>query len=230
MNPDPLQQPTPVAPAAPTPIVDQPIQPAQPVQPQPVQPSGAPQYAAPNPSAVDPGKTFGIVGFVMVFVGLQLIGLIFSIIGFNKSKKAGFKNTLAKVGIILNSIILAIAIVVIPLFLITIVSYNGISERANASAARSTAAEIIKLSEEYHTNNGSFPTTLASLSAKSNNFDVKAATSKLLTAKPSTPSTIEFYTCTDGNKVGYWNYPTSSVKYEFTSATTAESICTFSSL
>jgi hypothetical protein len=58
----------------------------------------APQPAAP---AENPGKTLGIVGLILAFF-FQLPALIVSIIGLNKSKKAGFKNGPALAGIILS--------------------------------------------------------------------------------------------------------------------------------
>lgn len=72
--------------------------------------AGTPGYAAP---AQDPGKTMGIVGLVLSFLGcLSIVGLILSIVAFNKSKKAGYKNGVALAGIIVGAIMLVISIVV----------------------------------------------------------------------------------------------------------------------
>ena len=57
-----------------------------------------------------PGKTLGIVGLIVSFF-FSLIGLIISIIAFNQSKAAGFKNTPAKVGIILGIVFLVLGII-----------------------------------------------------------------------------------------------------------------------
>ena len=54
--------------------------------------------------ATYPGKTLGIVGLIVSFF-FSLVGLIISIIAFNQSKAAGFKNTPAKVGIILGVVL-----------------------------------------------------------------------------------------------------------------------------
>jgi hypothetical protein len=62
-----------------------------------------------NPSTY-PGKTLGIVGLIVSFF-FSLIGLIISIIAFNQSKAAGFKNTPAKVGIILGIVFLVLGII-----------------------------------------------------------------------------------------------------------------------
>ena len=105
-----------------------------PVQP-PIQPPVQPPQT-PTAPAQDPGKTLGIVGFVFAFIGLQVIGLILSIIGYRKSKKVGIKNSLALAGIIVNAVILTLAAILIPLLIVTtIASYSGITERANSSAA-----------------------------------------------------------------------------------------------
>jgi hypothetical protein len=62
----------------------------------------------------NPGKTLGLVGFILTFVpGVQLIGFILSIVGFNKSKKAGMPNGLAKAGIIIGIIGIAVTVIVI---------------------------------------------------------------------------------------------------------------------
>ncbi|MGO1330820.1 DUF4190 domain-containing protein [Cellulosimicrobium funkei] len=71
--------------------------------------AGAPSYAAPGQ---DPGKTMGIVGLVLSFLGcLSIVGLILSIVAFNKSKKAGYKNGLALAGIIVGAIVLVLTII-----------------------------------------------------------------------------------------------------------------------
>lgn len=63
------------------------------------------------PSTDYPGKTLGIVGFVLCFIA-SLVGLILSIIAFAQSKKAGVKNNLALAGIIVGSVFTAIGIIV----------------------------------------------------------------------------------------------------------------------
>ena len=69
-------------------------------------PYGAPQYG--GPPAQDPGRTMGIVGLVLAIVGgvccgpAGIAGLIVSIVAFNKSKVAGFKNNIALAGIIVG--------------------------------------------------------------------------------------------------------------------------------
>lgn len=56
-----------------------------------------------QPAVEDPGKTLGIVGLILSFF-TALIGLIVSAVALNKSKKAGFKNTPALIGIIIGAL------------------------------------------------------------------------------------------------------------------------------
>ncbi|ROS73305.1 DUF4190 domain-containing protein [Cellulomonas sp. PhB143] len=83
---------------------------------------GQPYPGAPAPYAPIgpvPGKTMGIVGFVLAFV-LPLVGLIVSIVAFVQSRKAGAKNGLALAGIIIGAVLCVLfvvaAIVVFGLF------------------------------------------------------------------------------------------------------------------
>ncbi|WP_460772495.1 hypothetical protein [Microbacterium sp. GXF7504] len=57
-----------------------------------------------------PGKTLGIVGLVLAFF-FSVIGLILSAVALSQSKKAGYKNTPAKVGLILGIIFTAISVI-----------------------------------------------------------------------------------------------------------------------
>ncbi|GAB4084245.1 hypothetical protein GCM10028784_08750 [Myceligenerans cantabricum] len=76
------------------------------------QPPQAPQsYGQPMAGAEDPGKTMGVVGLVLAIL-LPLVGLIVSIIARNKSKEAGFQNGMAKAGIIVSIVLMALGIIV----------------------------------------------------------------------------------------------------------------------
>ena len=80
-----------------------------PQAPQAPQYGATPGYAAP---AENPGKTMGIVGFVLSFLGcLSIVGIILSIVALNKSKKAGYSNGLALAGIIVGALVLVGTIV-----------------------------------------------------------------------------------------------------------------------
>ena len=79
-------------------------------------PASAPAYAQPTPAyaqpvAVNPGRTLGIVGFILAFF-VSPAGIIVSAIGLSKSRKSGNKNGLALAGLILSIVFFIIAIVV----------------------------------------------------------------------------------------------------------------------
>lgn len=78
------------------------------------------------PAPVNPGKTTGIVAFVLSLLGLNLVGIIVGFVGLNQSKKAGQKNGFAVAGIVIGVISL-VAIVVL------IASGNAIIEGVLAS-------------------------------------------------------------------------------------------------
>ncbi len=87
-----------------------PPQDPQPGQPQPgYPPEGQPAYG--TGTAEDPGKTLGIVGLVLSFF-TAIIGLIVSIVALRKSKKAGFKNTPALIGIIVGVLSTVVAVII----------------------------------------------------------------------------------------------------------------------
>jgi hypothetical protein len=79
----------------------------------PVEPNleGTLMTQTPPPGTDYPGKTLGIVGLI-VAIFFNLIGLIISIIAFNQSKKAGYKNTPALWGIIIGAVLLVLGIVI----------------------------------------------------------------------------------------------------------------------
>lgn len=71
------------------------------------------QYqAAPPPyAAVDPGRTMGIVGLILA-IFCSLIGMVVSILAYNKSKAAGFKNNIALAGIIVGAVLFVVGLIV----------------------------------------------------------------------------------------------------------------------
>lgn len=99
--PAPVETPSPAPEVAPTPAPQQPVNP-------------------PALGAADPGKTLGIAGFIVAllsaFINIftfgipSVVGLVLSIVGLNKSKKAGHKNGLALAGIIISAIALVLTL------------------------------------------------------------------------------------------------------------------------
>ncbi|WP_051298472.1 hypothetical protein [Arthrobacter castelli] len=74
-------------------------------QPYPQSGYAAGPYAQGGPAGPVPGKTMGIVGFVLSLLGpLTVVGLIVSIVAMVKSKRAHTKNGFALAGIIIGII------------------------------------------------------------------------------------------------------------------------------
>ncbi|WJL95258.1 DUF4190 domain-containing protein [Microbacterium sp. ET2] len=65
----------------------------------------------PAPGAPVPGKTLGIVAFVLSFFA-QLIALILGIVALVQSRKAGVKNGWALAAIIISAVLMVIGIIV----------------------------------------------------------------------------------------------------------------------
>ncbi|HRJ06732.1 MAG TPA: hypothetical protein PK096_01770 [Candidatus Saccharibacteria bacterium] len=125
------------------------------------QPTAEPVPMAAQPPAAppisNPGKTLGIVGIVLSFVFLQLIGIVLSIISTVKSTQAKASPTLGIIGIVLN----AIGLVFVPIMvMIMLVAHNGIQERAKLAAAESTASAVAKRAEAYYALEGKYPATI----------------------------------------------------------------------
>ncbi len=72
--------------------------------------------------------------------------------------------------------LLIVVVVIAILAAITIVSYNGITNRANASAAKSTAATVQKKVELYNSEVGRYPVTAAELSDTAKSYGIPSGT------------------------------------------------------
>lgn len=110
-------------------------QPAPAVYPPPSAYPAAPpptgQYAAPPPAA--PGRTLGIVAFILSFF-MALVGLILGIIALVQSRKAGQKNGFALAAIIIGAVLCVVG---------TIIGIVAVS------ALVAGAAEYARLCAEY---------------------------------------------------------------------------------
>lgn len=115
------------------------------------QPS-APQGQQPGPygaPAVDPGKTMAIVSIILPFVGFSLIGLILAIIAKGKSKKAGYKNTLAFASIIINVVILILSIIGAIIGIIFFMNFIEMTNQA-VEACQSGAETVTIAGQVYN--------------------------------------------------------------------------------
>lgn len=120
--------------------------------------------------------------------------------------------------------LLIVVVVIAILAAITIVSYNGITNRANASAAKSTAATIQKKIELYQADQSVYPFALSSMSATSDSDEawyIAASTPLEPVASLSASNgknTVAVQPCngtgvaptnqatTTGNLITYWLY------------------------
>jgi prepilin-type N-terminal cleavage/methylation domain-containing protein len=113
---------------------------------------------------------------------------------------------------------LLIVIVVIGILAaITIVAFNGIQNRANATAAESLATDIIKKGEAYNAIQGTYP-TIAQLKATTINeakLDSKLTAALRDTDGDDAPdasngkTTVGYVLCSSGGiQVTYWNFNT----------------------
>lgn len=93
--------------------------PANPAPPAAYASAPPPAYGAPAAGPV-PGKTMGIVAFVLSFFA-QPIALILGIIALVQSKKAGAKNGWAVAAIIISSVLLVIGIIITIVVLAVVV-------------------------------------------------------------------------------------------------------------
>ncbi|MEO6109832.1 MAG: DUF4190 domain-containing protein [Candidatus Saccharimonadales bacterium] len=173
---------------------------------------------------VDPGKTLGIVGFILSFVS-SLAGLIVSIIALSKSKRAGFTNGLALAGIVIGSVMTVIGIGIF--FAITIVSYNGITAKANTTSAQANAQAVVKWVETYNANKGAYPKNATQLQDETTGVatGISFAT-QTLTSEPASPNVIALLDCgTGGNRVEFWNYQEEKAYVYYTGDASSQSTC-----
>ena len=72
-----------------------------------------------------PGKTLGIVGLVLAIVA-PVVGIIVSAIAMSQSKKAGYPNKLAKIGLIVG-IVLTVLIVILYITVFAVAFNSGVT-------------------------------------------------------------------------------------------------------
>lgn len=106
----------------------------------------------------DPGKGLAVAGIILAFL-IPLVGLILSIIGLSKSKKAGHKNTLGVVGIILNATFIFLQVVFV---LVMVLSVPALQRNARNTQAKNDLALVNLSVQEYSSENGGYyPSSLA---------------------------------------------------------------------
>lgn len=96
--------------------------------------------------------------------------------------------------------LLIVIVVIAILAAITIVAYNGIQNRAKASAAQSLANNIAKKAQAFSTLGTGYPATVAAFEAASGNeaeLDAASKTALTVTA-PTNETTVQYRYCDTG--------------------------------
>jgi len=120
---------------------------------------------------------------------------------------------------------LLIVIVVIGILAaITIVSYNGVTARANTTSAKAAASAALKKAEAYNAEENAYPVdpdnmTTAPATETYQLTGVTFAATNITTA-PTAASQLKFFTCTNGLQVAYWDYSTTAWVNQTTGACT----------
>ena len=128
--------------------------------------------------------------------------------------------------------LLIVIVVIAILAAITIVAYNGITARANSSAAMATAQSFVKKAEAYNAEEGSYPTTRAQLTgaASDKSYALSASSFTALTANPTSSSANNaIWARTCGASVGvvvfYYKYDGSDAGVKNVTSGTATTSC-----
>lgn len=108
--------------------------------------------------------------------------------------------------------LLIVIVVIAILAAITIVAYNGIQNRAKASAAQSASNTMIKKAEAANAIASAYPANSTDFNAQSDSALTGSGlyTATTMAAAPTNPGTVVYEKCTAGNttsaRVTYWNY------------------------
>ncbi|WP_106816190.1 DUF4190 domain-containing protein [Microbacterium timonense] len=94
-------------------------------------PAAAPAYGAAPPApygapaaAPVPGKTLGIVAFILSFF-IQLVALILGIVALVQSRKAGHKNGWAVAAIIISAVLMILGIILFFAIVLPLLTFSG---------------------------------------------------------------------------------------------------------
>ena len=124
--------------------------------------------------------------------------------------------------------LLVVIVVIGILAAITIISYAGITARANLSSAQSAANAFIQKAEAYNADVGYYPVAYNTLTSASSDkiYALTGVTvSTSLVTSASSNSTVNYFKCTDATTVGigaaFWNYSTGVVNYIWSGTVTS---------
>ena len=124
--------------------------------------------------------------------------------------------------------LLIVVVVIAILAAITIVSYNGITNRANQSASKSSAATVQKKAELYFAETSAYP-TVSQLTGAGSDKSYAAPASSFTSSSSTAPTKdngknqVQLRTCSTaspaaavGAQVIYWNYGADSATTDTT--------------
>ena len=122
--------------------------------------------------------------------------------------------------------LLIVIVVIAILAAITIVAYNGITTRANATKAQTNAANTQKVAEAMNADNGYYPATAASFATGSTSAKEPTAITVIPDAAATTVNasnglTTVAYACltsctnSTGGRIAWWDFSASAPKYVY---------------
>jgi Tfp pilus assembly protein PilE len=188
----------------------QPTQPIEPVQPlstvQPIPSGQSSTSVAGSKGLAITALVLGIIGFLTGGIGIGIVlGFIAIILGIISLVKHQPGKGLAITAIVLGALAVVIGGI---LFLITMVAYNGIQERALNASLKSNASLIAKTAEARSISTDTYPTYEQLRTSESNyNLSEDAKSQLHQGAKESVTAEkpIAYESCGKGYAVHYWD-------------------------
>lgn len=161
------------------------------------------------PVVHNPGQATGIIGLVLAFAGLAPIGLVLSIISTVQSQKVKASSILGILGIVFNSIAVAVFAFLIFVFLIFArqdsVMYGFSEDHQTNNQAQDAAQVVSRNAKTYNSFYDKFPQAIS-------DFEVQKETSltgveaDVIATPPSDMSSVQYKACgKSGAKVAYMN-------------------------
>lgn len=147
----------------------------------------------------------------MLVIGLPFIGIFLSIHGYRKSKKAGFHNSLAQIGIWLNAIfVVVMALIIAALVALVVWGFKeGNKQLQQAKDAGVTVQEIQSFAKGFSAdNNKSYPDFQTLLNSYADGNAVLSNGVRLVESSDPAPGQVGYEKCvaTDGTITGFKLY------------------------
>ena len=170
-----------------------------PVPPTPSAPAAAPDAHYHMPPT-NPGQTTGIIGLILPFFGLSLVGLVLSIVSTAQSAKVRAPKTLGIIGIVAN--VIGIVVTVFLLFVIVIfASHSNLEQRTDDTQTRTAATLVRKQAEVYHASEGRYPASMRELVLT---IETPLPDARLIEGTPVTTKEVGYQPCgPNGARVQY---------------------------